>query len=311
MRPDRWSGLVAVVVLLAGLLGSAGAREAVVLGADTTVDLEVREGRLVRLPAPAAAVFVADPDIADVQVHSPSLIYVFGKKAGSTSLFAVDAQEQPLLRADVTVTHHLSALQRILREVAPDARLEVRSLDGAIVLQGAVRDPTVAQEIREVAGRYLGENETLINRIQVAAPTQVNLRVRVAEVNREVTKLFGINWDTAFAPGDFLFGLATGRPFTNLGGFPFTRLDNLEATPATLARPVPERRRHRQRPARRARDRRPRQCPGRAEPDGAVGRDRELPRRRRVPDPGRHRRRPDPDRVQAVRRQPRLHARPC
>jgi pilus assembly protein CpaC len=57
----------------------------------------------------------------------------------------------------------------------------------------------------------------------VTAPTQVNLRVRVAEVSREVTKLFGINWEGVFSPGDFLFGLATGRAFTTAGGFPLNR----------------------------------------------------------------------------------------
>jgi pilus assembly protein CpaC len=59
--------------------------------------------------------------------------------------------------------------------------------------------------------------------MSVAAPTQVNLRVRVAEVSREVTKLFGINWEGIFSPGDFLFGLATGRAFTTAGGLPFLR----------------------------------------------------------------------------------------
>ena len=36
--------------------------------------LEVNKGTLIRLTAPAATVFIANPDIADVQVKSPSLI---------------------------------------------------------------------------------------------------------------------------------------------------------------------------------------------------------------------------------------------
>ena len=176
--------------------------------------LEIRKGQLIRLDRPAAAVFVADPEVADVQAHSPTLVYVFGRRSGTTTLFAVDENEDVLLRRDVVVEHHLSGLQDVIREVAPDSRIEVRSVDGGIILDGAVRDPVKAQELREIAGRYLGENETLINRLTVAAPTQVNLRVRVAEVSRDVTKLFGINWEGIFSPGDFLFGLATGRAFT-------------------------------------------------------------------------------------------------
>jgi pilus assembly protein CpaC len=196
------------------------------IATDGQVVLEVRKGQLIRLDRPAAAVFVADPEVADVQAHSPTLVYVFGRRSGATTLYAVDDGEDVLLRREIVVEHHLSGLQRVLREVAPEARLEVRSVDGGIILEGAVRDATKAQELREIAGRYLGENEALINRLSVAAPTQVNLRVRVAEVSREVTKLFGINWETIFSPGNFVFGLATGRDFT--GGNPFPLLRNVD-----------------------------------------------------------------------------------
>jgi pilus assembly protein CpaC len=64
----------------------------------------------------------------------------------------------------------------------------------------------------------------LVNRLRVSSATQVSLRVRVAEVSREVTKLFGINWDAVFTPGDFVFGLATGRDF--LVGNTITRLES-------------------------------------------------------------------------------------
>jgi pilus assembly protein CpaC len=198
------------------------------------VVLEVRKGQLIRLARPAAAVFVADPEVADVQAHSPTLVYVFGRRSGTTTLFAIDENEDVLLRREVVVEHHLSGLQSALREVAPDARVEVRSVDGAIVIDGAVRDPVKAQELRELANRYLGENETLINRLSVAAPTQVNLRVRVAEVAREVTKLFGINWEGLFTPDNFLFGFATGRPFTTNGGLPFARAADVSGAANTL-----------------------------------------------------------------------------
>ena len=110
----------------------------------------------------------------------------------------------------------------------------MRSVDGGIILAGTVPDASKAQEVREIAGRYLGENETLINRLEVAAPTQVNLRVRVAEVSREVTKLFGINWEAALSTGNFVFGLASGQPVTTGGGFPFQRLTDQNGTANAL-----------------------------------------------------------------------------
>lgn len=230
-RPRRARRLTAALAAVLALLGvvadrvasAAAAETARVASTDGVVPLEVRKGRLVRLPRPAAAVFVADPEVADVQAHSPTLVYLFGRRSGTTTLFAVDEDEEILFQREVAVEHHLSSLRRVLAEIAPEAPISVRSVDGGIVLDGAVQDPVRAQEVRELAGRFLGEKETLINRLNVAAPTQVNLRVRVAEISREVTKLLGINWEGFVDPGAFVFGLATGRAFTTAGGLPFVR----------------------------------------------------------------------------------------
>src|SRR3546814_9824602 len=63
-----------------------------------------------------------------------------------------------------------------------------------------------AENARRLATRFLGEGGEVINRLAVTAPNQVNLRVRIAEVSREVTNQFGLNWDV-FVDGGFQFGL--------------------------------------------------------------------------------------------------------
>ncbi len=185
--------------------------------------IEVRRGELLRLSGSASSVFVADPEIADVQVHSPGLVYLLGKRAGSTTVYAVDGEDRVLLRREVRVEHAMTRLRAALREIVPGADVRVASVDGGIIIQGAVADPAEAEDVRQLVSRFLGEKEALVNRLRVTAPTQVSLHVRVAEVSREVTRLFGINWDAAMAPGDFLFGLASGRAFAD-GGLPFSRL---------------------------------------------------------------------------------------
>ncbi|HFD17072.1 MAG TPA: BON domain-containing protein, partial [Rhodospirillales bacterium] len=201
---------------------------------DEPMVLEVRRGKLLRLAGDASSVFVADPTIADVQVHSPGLVYLLGKRAGSTTVYAVDSEDRVLLRREVRVEHALSRLREVLRQVVPEADVRVVSVDGGILVQGAVATPAQAEDVRQLAARFLGEKETLINRLQVTAPTQVSLHVRIAEVSREVTRLFGINWDAAVAPGDFVFGLATGRAF-NSGGLPFARLTDDNGPAGALA----------------------------------------------------------------------------
>ncbi len=197
--------------------------------------IEVHRGRLLRLGGDAASVFVADPDIADVQVHSPGIVYLLGKRAGSTTVYAVDDRDRILLQQEVRVEHALSRLRGALEEIVPGSDIRVVSVDGGIMIRGAVASPEEAEDVRQLVSRFLGEKETLINRLQVTAPTQVSLHVRIAEVSREVTRLFGINWDAAVAPGDFLFGLASGRSFTSSGGLPFERLTDDSGAAGALA----------------------------------------------------------------------------
>jgi pilus assembly protein CpaC len=210
-----------LLAVLAGLFvgalaGPAGAQDtAETLGTDSSLTLEVRKGRVIRLPRPVTTVFVADPEIADVQAQSASVVYLFGRRAGSTSLYAIDENDQVLLRTAVVVQHNLSGLRQAINQLMPDARVTAATVDGSIVLDGQVENPVQAQELRELAARFLGEEETLLFRVRVAAPTQVNLRVRVAEVSRDVLKEFGINWEALFQSGNFTFGFVSGRAVSN------------------------------------------------------------------------------------------------
>ena len=71
---------VPVAILLLGA-PQAGAVQ-MQSGASSSVNLEAGKGTLVRLDRPANAVFVADPEICDVQLTSPRLVYLLAKEAG-------------------------------------------------------------------------------------------------------------------------------------------------------------------------------------------------------------------------------------
>src|SRR5215470_1629584 len=117
---------------------SAGAAPKVVAPAGPALQLEVSKGRLIRLDQPANSVFVADPDVADVQVKSPSLVYVFGKAAGETTLYAVGDGDQVLLNATVVVRHNLQRLESAIRELNPRSAVSVSTVDDQLVLEGTV-----------------------------------------------------------------------------------------------------------------------------------------------------------------------------
>ena len=158
--------------------------------------LEVNKGTLIRLTAPAATVFIANPDIADVQVKSPSLIYISAKAPGETVIYAVDASDTVLLNSPVRVEHDLSRLRSSLRQLAPGERISADSVDGNLVLSGIASDAGKADKVRALAASIAGEvkGSQVINRMTVATPNQVELRVRIAEVGLNVLNDLGVNW---------------------------------------------------------------------------------------------------------------------
>lgn len=174
------------------------------------LNLETGRGVLIRLSRPASTVFVANPKIADIQIKSPRLIYVLGKKPGETTLIAVDQNERVLTNRQLKVSHNLARLRTSIRSLVPNKDVHVRSIGSSIIVSGSVETAADAAEIRRMAEQLVRKPENVILKLGVTEPTQVQLRVRIAEVSRDVLKQFGINWDALTRAGDFVFGLATG-----------------------------------------------------------------------------------------------------
>lgn len=198
------------LAMMAGLTAAPQAQSASSTTAIATkaIDVELNEGRLIKLSGDATSVFIANPGIADVAIKSPRLVYIFGKTPGETTLYAVDRNDRMIASLRIMVNHNLSGLNGALRRVIPGSDIKATSIDGAIILTGTVTDSVDAENARRIAARYIGKKEEVLNQIRVMAPNQVNLRVTIAEVERSVTKQFGFNWENLFANGDFALGFA-------------------------------------------------------------------------------------------------------
>ncbi|GIX16297.1 MAG: hypothetical protein KatS3mg119_0483 [Rhodothalassiaceae bacterium] len=189
--------------------GRAAART--LLPEDQQLELVTGKGVLLRLAKPATDIFVADPAIADVQVKSAQLVYVLGKKPGETSIYAIAKDDTPVFAATVHVTTDVEPLKALFRQVLPDALLDVQFVNGMAFLTGVVRTPEDAERAKQYAKEYLGDG--VITRLKVTQPTQINLRVKFAEVGRDTLKQLGVNWQSLFdLGGNTMIGLATGRP---------------------------------------------------------------------------------------------------
>jgi pilus assembly protein CpaC len=222
MTLRRSTSALAATLLVLGLATLPAGAQNLVRPSGPPIAIDVSKGVLISLESNADTVFVADPAIADVQVKSPRLIYLYGKAPGDTSLYAVDGEQKVLLSRPVTVTRDVATLQAALTRLQPGSGVRVSAVDKSLVLTGNVANAVAAEEVKHLAGSF-ADDKDLVNRVTVDRPYQVNLRVRIAEVSRSVTKELGINWETMLRSGHFVFGLATGNPVVASSGSLITR----------------------------------------------------------------------------------------
>jgi pilus assembly protein CpaC len=199
----------------AGAGGTAAAKRSELKNDGATLVLSASTGEVLQLPAPATAVFVADPDIADVQVPSPQTVFVLAKKAGSTTLFVLGANGKTIFKKTILVNgpDTVSQLQRVLKARYPALDLTLAEGPGSLMVTGRVSSAAEADSVVQTLTASLPEKSKLINNMTLTRPIQVNLRVRITEVDRNITQQLGINWNTVASSGNFQTGIISGRQF--------------------------------------------------------------------------------------------------
>ena len=208
------------------MLGAFPVAEAATIMTKGTENLAIETGKgvLVRLDRPAKDIFIANPAIADVQVKSPRVFYVFGLNEGETSLYAMDSKENVIYSANITVSKNIASTEEALARLFPDASIHVESVNGMYALTGHVTSPDEAETAERMFMQLAGVKNNIINRLEISTPTQVNLRVKFAEVGRGLMKTLGFNWENAYLGDNLFVGAFTGRdvvkdildPITNL-----------------------------------------------------------------------------------------------
>lgn len=175
-----------------------------------TLNLSSSRGQTINLPAPAASIFVADPTIADFQAPSNKTIFVFGKKSGRTSLFALNDAGEALAEFQVIVTQPIEDLRALLKAQVGDYPIKVSYTPRGAILSGMAPNAEIVDTAKTVTEQFLGAGSIVVNKIQVAGSLQVNLSVRVAEISRSAMKALGINLSAFGQSGNFSFGVING-----------------------------------------------------------------------------------------------------
>ncbi len=212
---------------------SARPVEAAAPGGVTRLTLIAGTGRLLVLPEPALTVLAADPRIARVQPASPTSLFLMGVAPGRTTVIATGEEGVPVAEYDVTVMPGAApqvsgggapwaeappaaspaAIESMIRRMVPgasDARVAANG-PRMFTLSGQVASAADARRAEAIARAMAGPDREITNSLVLLGSIQVNVRVRVAEISRQVTRDLGFNWQALANTGsNFLIGLRTG-----------------------------------------------------------------------------------------------------
>ncbi len=184
----------------------------------TVLSLTVDHGIPLTLNGSASSVFIANPEIADVQVLSPTQVMLFGKRTGETSFIATDSKGTTLAERTVIVSQDLTELREQFNSAIPGNSIKVKPIPGGLVLTGEAKDPASVADAYKMAMRFLPAGGDIINRIQVSGSNQIQIRVRFAEVQRNIDNTLGFNWQNAITgSSNLVIGLATGNGVNMVG----------------------------------------------------------------------------------------------
>lgn len=182
------------------------------------ITLSLNKGAIIELPADARDVMVSNPAILDAMVRTSRRTYILGKMVGQANVFFLDGEGNQILNIEVQVERDVAPLSRMLKRYLPSSRIEVAALNDRVVLSGFVPSASASMQAQEIATKFIGDElqDGVVNLLSIDANEQVMLKVRIVEMQRTVSKQFGVSWDAYFSPdGDITGFLPDGTPTTD------------------------------------------------------------------------------------------------
>ncbi|MGK2742142.1 type II and III secretion system protein family protein [Tepidicaulis sp. LMO-SS28] len=155
--------------------------------------LPLHKAAIVELPVAARDVLVSNPAVVDAVVRTPKRTYLIGMETGQTNAFFFDQKGNQIVNIEISVERDVDALQATIAKYLPDARIKVEAINSHIVLSGFVSNTAQSSQARELAARFAGEEENVLNMLTIESKEQVMLKVTVAEMQRTVLKQLGID----------------------------------------------------------------------------------------------------------------------
>ncbi len=185
------------------------------------INLGLNKSIVIDLPRAAKDVLVSNPDKADAIMRTPYRAYVIGQEVGQTNIFFFDEQGDQIVSLELVIERDLTALRGMIDRLLPGTNITIDTINENIILTGSVTSQAEAGRAADIAGRFAGDPEKVMNMVSIEGMDQVMIKVTIAEMERSTAKQFGIDIDAVIAAGSTTFNLLTANPFS-VSGSPLT-----------------------------------------------------------------------------------------
>ena len=158
----------------------------------TRMKIIERFAKIVELKDRIARVDGFDPEILDVsgiQMH-PNRVRVRALATGVTTIVLVD-ENDVVHTVEVFVAGDVRHLQAFLDNMFPNDSIKAEQVGDAVVLQGWVSRPEHITRIVDISERFYPQ---VLNHMEVGGAQQVQLKIRVMEVQRSKIRKLGFNF---------------------------------------------------------------------------------------------------------------------
>src|SRR3979411_704452 len=107
--------------------------------------LGIGKSVVIDLPRDIKDVLVADPKIANAVIRSAKRAYIIGAAVGQTNIVWFDSGGQQIAACDIAVKRALNGARAALKQMMPNADIQIDGLGDGVVLTGTAASPIEAQ----------------------------------------------------------------------------------------------------------------------------------------------------------------------
>lgn len=235
-----------LTLALAMTAGQAFAADCIDLRSDSAPRLELVRGKSVikRFCTPASQVTVGDPKVANVVVPNAGEVVIVARSVGTTNLI-VSGRDKKSTVIDLSVGLDTAALRSQFDALFPQEKdIRIGSSGNALILSGMVSDAVVASQLVELASAFQAAaapagadaaagagspspagvgapaaaaggaatesaGAKVLNMLSIAAPQQVMLEVKIAEVSKSLVDQLGAKAGFSKTNGSWTYGIAS------------------------------------------------------------------------------------------------------